>query len=1215
MSGLRFPFTDSFGTRVRPAALLEGLDACGLAGARLVLRDDGVTLEHDPAEPPGGDPVSLGMTWLRERLSPLTDCRAVPTEDLGEGPRVADRRTRPVHTVALAEVTAPERLAEGVRDLFARLGVAPPGDERLEVAPQVEAGGMLGAVAAELPRTATLSTLRPTARGLQVVGPATATPQPDGPHVLAWWRPGGDRGVRPALLLAASAEPTHLQWLVGALDDPPREVALPGEVLLDGLVWGVGRRPTVAVAATGPGEPPIRVDPDRCIECGACAAVCPVDYLDAEGRPTTDDPDACIRCYDCVELCPTDALRPVYGDDAATRGSTLAHRPGWLSRLRGAPGPLLPTPFPPSYLAPKRRSEPQGRPTYVLGLAVLTMAEHAAVLLRDGEIVGAVEEEKLVRIRHYGRRVEGRPDWITPAVDPTMQLEEVLCRRSIRVLLAEEGITADDVDMVAINGLHGRYRNAYSHLDADEPIPTLRAGRVVSVPHHLCHAASAFRVAPFDRGWIFTVDGRGDRETAALFRGEDGALEPVFTLLSLSDRSIGGVYQTITQHLGFGEYGQGSVMALAGFGEPEPDMTPFLSARSATDYDIHEFGLEAAFADRRREPGAPIEQHHRDLAASLQHALEEVALALVASGVDGGEVDHLGLAGGVTLNCHMNQRLRLAFRPQALFGQPAANDAGTALGAACEARGRTAGPMTHALLGPSFDDADIERALARSDLSWRRVDDVADEVAARIADGQVVCWFQGRLEFGPRALGGRSILADPRHEATKDRVNRLKEREPWRPFGPSILAGHEHEWFETAFDSRFMLFTLPVREDRRDEIPAVVHVDGTTRPQVVHADTHPAYHRMLVRFHERTGVPMVVNTSFNRRGEPIVCTPADALEAFADLGADALAIGSYLVEPAEEAASGPEADDDALAERPGGRRLSLRLTTTCNLDCVHCTLRDAMPYGERTFEGAVRALAAGREAGCDELVVMRGEPTGRADLLPLVRRARAMGYRFVQLQTHGASFADAGELKRALEAGVDAFEMMLLAGTEALHDELAGAPGAFRAIAAALRNVAASERMMLVRVPVLRRNLRSLRKTVRVLHRLGVRHVQLEFPRPVELPRGVVTEPLVALPNAAAHACRAAETARDLGMTVTTEGFPLCHLPEWLHGTPDATEDFGRHRVDDVHMVHDDFRDVRSTVRPGAEPCRRCAVRARCPKTWSLYLEMVGTGELIPLEE
>lgn len=929
------PITDAFGTRLEADALAAGLAQAGLDTAHLLLTDDGLVLEcADPSD--ARDDVASAVTWLRSRFSPLVPLRVAP-QTTTEGPRIADQRRRPLDVIALVEVTNPETgLAPAIAELLRRTGPEHAAGAilaaRVEDPPRAD---LVARIAAELQSRsvgASIAVLAPSPAGMQVVGESASSAL----HLLAWFRPGSERGVRPGALIAASRSGSALQWLGRALrgEDVPVGGHAP-QILIDGLAWRLSRRPTVAALRSPTSDSPIVIDPDRCTHCGLCAQMCPEDYLGADGRPKTSDATACTRCYDCIEACPTDAIRPVEGADTALLASSLAHRPGWLSRLAGLPGPSVPAPFPPSYLLPKEK--PATKPTYVLGLAVATMQEHAAVLLKDGELVGAIEHEKLVRVRHAGWHPPGRAG-VTIAVDPTITLEEALCRRPIRTLLAQEGLTLDDVDAFAVNGLHGRYAHRISFTDASVALPKMRTGRVHYQPHHLTHAASAWRASGAPSAWVLTVDGRGDRECAALWRGENGELRLVDTLLALTDRSIGGVYEGITRLLGFGSHGQGSVMALASFGTPRFDLRRFLSFGDDGKLHVHESGIDAAFASLRRTPADPLTQDHKDLAASLQAALEEAVVAFVRRNVGDGPLDALCLAGGVSLNCRMNERLRRTFRPGSIFAQPGANDAGTAFGAAFEAWHDLGGPprttpLADAYLGPGFTNEEIERVLQRSGLVYARAADVAAETAARLANGEVACWFQGRLEFGPRALGGRSIVADPRRPEIHGRVNGLKERESWRPFGPSILAGHEGEWLDGAFDARFMLFTMPILEAQRAKVPAVVHVDGTTRPQVVHADAAPRYHALISAFHGLTGVPMVLNTSFNRRGEPIVCTPEDAVDSFLGLGADFLAIGDFLVErtrataptaagsardPSEVVLVGTdEAMHDALSGAPG----------------------------------------------------------------------------------------------------------------------------------------------------------------------------------------------------------------------------------------------------------------------------------------------------------
>jgi carbamoyltransferase len=549
------------------------------------------------------------------------------------------------------------------------------------------------------------------------------------------------------------------------------------------------------------------------------------------------------------------------------------------------------------------RAKLRSKPLTILGIASTTLANHSATILRDGQVVAAVQEERLRRRKQLGWHPPGRPH-TTVVSDPAIPLSRAYPKRAIAWVLEEAGLTLDDVDIVALNGVPARYFPTYSLREPERPPVTIRAGKTIFVPHHLAHAASAYRVSGMEDAFVFTVDGRGERETAGFFETQDGALHRTFDVLVNEDSLIGGVYEYITTILGFGHHGAGSTMGLAPLGEANLDLSAFLSARSRSDYTIHDHGLEEAFGHLRRHWGGPLEPGHTDLAASAQRALEDTVIRFIQDGLAGRSPDTLCLAGGVALNCAMNQRIRTELGVGKIFVQPGANDAGTSLGAALEAHWDITGEavpfeMDHAYLGPGFSDDEIEAVLKAWGVPYQRVDDIALEAAQRIVDGHIVCWFQGKLEFGPRALGARSILSDPRDVRMKERVNVLKGRQWWRPFGPSILAGHEADWFETPFETPFMLFTLPVRPDKVDQIPAVIHVDDTTRPQSVTERANPLYHRLISHFYEATGVPMVTNTSFNTAFEPIVCSPEGAISSFLQLGADDLAMGPFLVERAD----------------------------------------------------------------------------------------------------------------------------------------------------------------------------------------------------------------------------------------------------------------------------------------------------------------------------
>ncbi|MEC9071405.1 MAG: carbamoyltransferase N-terminal domain-containing protein, partial [Myxococcota bacterium] len=429
-----------------------------------------------------------------------------------------------------------------------------------------------------------------------------------------------------------------------------------------------------------------------------------------------------------------------------------------------------------------------GKPLTILGVACTTLANHSACIVQDGVVVAAIQEERIRRRKQLGWHPPGRPE-DTVVSDSALPLSRCQPNRSIESVLAMTGLSMEDIDCIAYNGVPARWFPTYSLRDPNNPPRTVRFGREIFIPHHLTHAASAYRVSGMDQAFVFTVDGRGERETAGFFESDDrGALHRVFDIRCNEDSLIGGVYEFITTILGFGHYGQGSTMGLAAMGRPTMDLSRWLSARSRHDYSIHDTGIMDAFGHLARERGAKMKREHVELAASIQYALEEAVLNLIEDGLGGRPAKNLCLAGGVALNCSMNQRIRAAFDVENIFVQPGAHDAGTSVGAALEAHWeitgeRGVGTMTNAYWGPGYTDAEIEETLKAFHLPVDRRPDIASEVAERLVEGEVVCWFQGRMEFGPRALGARSILADPRSVEIKDHVNRLKGRQKWRPFG------------------------------------------------------------------------------------------------------------------------------------------------------------------------------------------------------------------------------------------------------------------------------------------------------------------------------------------------------------------------------------------------------------------------------------------------
>jgi len=693
-------------------------------------------------------------------------------------------------------------------------------------------------------------------------------------------------------LLVAGNDAGAVSSVVSALQRP-NEAQLSG-IQLRGLQPNSATRRLFARAEPlGGSVSPVHVEPSLCDSCFKCIELCPVDSISLVDGGLVVDGSTCIGCHICGEFCHSQALRPYFRDTSEVMtGPTL-------QRLLANTATRDPKRSPPAALLNIPLANEATKPKVVLGLAAVTLMEHAAALLIDGKLVAAVEEERLTRERHYAFKAPNRPG-ASMASDPTLGLDEAWPHRSIDAVLRMAGLTLDDVDAVGLNGLPYRFRDTFSAVGNDRPLRAFRAGRLVFLPHHLCHAASAYGMTDFESAWILTVDGRGDCETMALYRAEADQIELVERVPFFPDHSVGGVFETITQILGFGSHGQGSTMALAALGEPTIDLSDCMSIDEAGVIRLSEWDAAHRFKSYARGQHDPIEARHRDLAASVQAALENTVLSWLEARVGTSPVDPICLAGGVGLSCRMNGAIRRALSPSDMLVPPGANDAGTAIGAALLAHREVTGHLpridgSHTFLGPEWDDAGIANRLSQLRIPFQRLDDVGGKTAELLAAGKIVCWFQGRMEFGPRALGGRSILADPRQPALKARLNRMKSRQQWRPFGPSILAGHQSEWFKDDWDTRFMLFAVEVRESERDKIPVVVHDDGTTRPQVVHPDAAPRYHALISAFHELTSVPMVVNTSFNTGGEPIVATPKHALRSFAKLGADCLVMGDCLV--------------------------------------------------------------------------------------------------------------------------------------------------------------------------------------------------------------------------------------------------------------------------------------------------------------------------------
>ena len=554
--------------------------------------------------------------------------------------------------------------------------------------------------------------------------------------------------------------------------------------------------------------------------------------------------------------------------------------------------------------------------------------DSAAALVVDGHVVGAVAEERFTRRKHEGA---------FPA-------------RAIAWCLAEGGLTLADIDRVAFfwnPGIHAEPSNwrlteiPRHHLEYLYALPVhlmrhfdgrgvervdqtlwLEGGHPLKmhfITHHHCHAAGTFFASGFESAAILTVDGYGERAATQIATARGQTITPI-TQIDFP-HSVGSLYAAFTQYLGFrANNGEGKVMGLASYGEPTyyeklRDLVTLSPEGFELDLSMFSFYLErrrrysdklVALLGPERAREGPLEQRHMDIAASLQQLTEEILLHLakLAKRLTGER--HLCMAGGVTLNCVANSRIRFEAGFEDVHFMPASGDAGTSVGAALYAAHVLGDdvPVPHLATdarGPRFADEEIREALERACVSFETPNDICATTASLLAEGKIVGWFQGRAELGPRALGRRSILADPRDPGMKDRLNdKVKFREAFRPFAPSVLAERCGEYFEHDVPSPYMLLVYATRDDQQSTLPAITHVDGTARVQTVHADASPLYHKLISAFDDLTGVPVVLNTSFNIRGEPIVNTVADALKCYFTTGMDALAIGPYLLTKSED---------------------------------------------------------------------------------------------------------------------------------------------------------------------------------------------------------------------------------------------------------------------------------------------------------------------------
>ena len=549
--------------------------------------------------------------------------------------------------------------------------------------------------------------------------------------------------------------------------------------------------------------------------------------------------------------------------------------------------------------------------------------DSTACVVNDGVLVAAIEEERLKRDKH------------------TRAFPDLSIDRCLKIA----GLDYDDIDYVAVSikPRHNWGRKAIhsiSNIKTLKPFinrevidnyskqksfwnwyrfhwPNKQAGpKVEFVEHHLCHAAGTFFVSPYEEAAILSMDGSGEWATTWLGYGSKNTVERLGQ--SYFPHSLGSFYEAITQFCGFRTtYDEGKTMGLAPMGDVEPfyeivDKMVSVDKHGQLTLDLSYFNFQnlnwrrisSKFTDTFGEPrnnGEEFEQHHMDAAAAFQRVLEDKALEICSILHEQTKARYLVISGGVSLNSVMNGRIVREGPFDDVYIMPAAGDSGTAIGAAYYLYNGILGKARNYVhdnpyVGTAYSNEEIKAVIDGAKLEATYYEDICEVAASNLAAGKIIGWFQGPMEIGPRALGSRSILANPAFPQMKDKINsEVKFREAYRPFAPSAIVEATRDFFDLRVEDPFMLKVCNVLEDKQAVIPAVTHVDGSARLQTVRAETHPRYYELIKKLGEKTGVPVVLNTSFNIQGEPIVESPQDAIRCFFSTGLDMLAIGEYMI--------------------------------------------------------------------------------------------------------------------------------------------------------------------------------------------------------------------------------------------------------------------------------------------------------------------------------
>lgn len=547
----------------------------------------------------------------------------------------------------------------------------------------------------------------------------------------------------------------------------------------------------------------------------------------------------------------------------------------------------------------------------------------SSALLRDGKIISAAEEERFVNKKHvasifpkYSMEYALKTAKIDfEDIDVIVNSFEVDKIKSPygesqgkiflfpKKFLYKRGIKNNAIASIATNALRMAYpilwelgnQRSRKHKKATHLL-AYGGKKITDMSHHLAHASSAFRCSNFKKSNILVIDGKGETEGTSLFVGNNNDIELIKSFPA--QNSFGALYSRMTMALGLGDFGEGKLMGLGPYGKYNEKFDNILILKD-DDYEINWLRTRKIAENYQRIDGE-LTQDHKDIAFMLQYQLEKLGLHLSEMIYEQTGYRNFCLAGGCALNCPMNSKILNLDYVNNIFIQPASTDGGVSLGAVLEMYAqmgyKSKLKLEHAYLGPEYSNEQILEFLKGSGRKYEYHEDICGLAAELLSNGKVIGWFHGRMEYGPRALGNRSILADPRNPDVKDHINKnVKHREMWRPLAPSILIEKFDRWVENPQESPFMLLNFQIKENKIDSIPSVVHVDGSSRIQTVDKRTNRVYHKLIGRFNKLTGVPVILNTSLNDKGMPIARTPMDAMIMFDTTKIDFIIAGNYLI--------------------------------------------------------------------------------------------------------------------------------------------------------------------------------------------------------------------------------------------------------------------------------------------------------------------------------